>query len=54
MNMIAVKGFNVRRNGSIISEMRLVWIPGRRPVIVPVRIPRKRGIRSWSILFYLR
>jgi len=41
MKMIAVKGFNVRRNGSIISEMRLVWIPGRRPVKIPMFIPMR-------------
>ena len=30
--------------------IRLMWIPGIRPVRVPVRIPRIRGIRRGSIL----
>jgi len=28
---------------------RFMWIPGIRPVRVPVRIPRRRGIRSCII-----
>lgn len=30
--------------------MRLMWIPGVRPVRVPVRIPRSRGNMRFSIV----
>ena len=40
---------NVAIRGRIEIVMRLMWMPGVRPVRVPVRIPRRRGIRRLSI-----
>jgi hypothetical protein len=28
-----------------MAETRFIWIPGRRPVIVPIRTPAKIAIR---------
>ena len=49
INMIGGKNVMSGRERRI-AAMRLVWIPGRRPVIVPARIPRARARRSWSMV----
>jgi len=32
---------------------RFMWMPGVRPVIVPARIPRRRGMIRWSMIVCL-
>jgi hypothetical protein len=45
--------FFVRISGIMEVVMRFMWIPGIRPVRVPVSIPRVRGIISWIIFLHL-
>ena len=33
-----------------IAETRFIWIPGRRPVIVPIIIPSVKAIKSPIII----
>lgn len=33
---------------------RFIWIPGMRPVKVPVRIPRRNGIIRESMIIFLQ
>lgn len=51
--MIAREIMKIRRDWDVrffvrvraVIAIRLMWIPGIRPVMVPVRMPRRSGIR---------
>lgn len=51
----AIGGKNVNKKGEINrsnTETKLIWIPGIRPVIVPIAIPKSNAIIiSINILF---
>jgi len=42
MNMIRVVIGRGYASGMTMAAMRLIWIPGMRPVIVPARIPARK------------
>lgn len=50
---VVVGRFWVRVKEIAVRATRLMWIPGIRPVRVPVRVPRSRERRSWIILFLI-
>ena len=66
--VIAIEMMKIRRMFVESSEMRaieridiatrLMWMPGIRPVIVPARVPRRRGIRfsigGLNLVLFLR
>ncbi len=51
MRRVVVGSFRKKGMEIIIVAMRLVWIPGVRPLMVPERMPRSRGRIRLSILF---
>ena len=52
MNIIIVNGeTKERREAEIVNNItaiRLIWIPGIRPVIVPAKIPINKKSISWN------
>jgi|TARA_Y100000034_G_scaffold63535_2_gene76859 hypothetical protein len=54
MKMASVKGeVRVKRNGENerrIIEIRFIWMPGIRPVMVPERRPMRIARVSWRII----
>jgi len=47
IRLVGIRLLAVRTRRVVV--IRLMWMPGIRPVIVPVRVPRRRGIIKWSI-----